>query len=119
VMNTHLGSRVARLNPSWNQAYTDETLMAGFLKAVELTGVGHMWADGRQRRPQPAPADSPQCGWWCQGRGEHGHQRCLPACSTCDSSSSVCGRRSWDAAQQPLHRVRKCVGVCCVYLCRW
>lgn len=37
-MNTHLGSRVARLNPSWNQAYTDETLMAGFLKAVELTG---------------------------------------------------------------------------------
>jgi hypothetical protein len=37
-MNTHLGARVARLNPSWNQAYNDETLMAGFLKAVELTG---------------------------------------------------------------------------------
>jgi hypothetical protein len=39
VTNTHLGARVARLNPSWNQPYTDETLMAGFLKAVELTGV--------------------------------------------------------------------------------
>lgn len=30
---------MARLNPSWNQAYNDDTLMAGFLKAVELTGV--------------------------------------------------------------------------------
>lgn len=38
IVNTTLGARVARLNPSWNQPYTDDTLMAGFLKAVELTG---------------------------------------------------------------------------------
>jgi hypothetical protein len=40
VSNTHLGARVGKLNPTWNQPYTDETLMAGFLKAVELAGNG-------------------------------------------------------------------------------
>jgi hypothetical protein len=34
-----LGARVGKLNPTWNQPYTDETLMAGFLKAVELAGT--------------------------------------------------------------------------------
>jgi hypothetical protein len=38
VVNTTLGSRVARLNPTWNQPYTDEALDAGFAKAMELTG---------------------------------------------------------------------------------
>jgi hypothetical protein len=30
---------VGRLNPSWNQAYNDETLMEGFIKAVALAGM--------------------------------------------------------------------------------
>jgi hypothetical protein len=38
AVNTTLGARVGRLNPSWNQAYTDETLMEGFIKAVALAG---------------------------------------------------------------------------------
>lgn len=38
-MNTTLGARVGRLNPSWNQAYNDDTLMEGFIKAVALAGV--------------------------------------------------------------------------------
>ncbi|KAF5829217.1 hypothetical protein DUNSADRAFT_16394 [Dunaliella salina] len=54
--NTTLQARVARLNPRWNEAYTDETLYQGFLKAVELTGneftgmasdVVHSWLPGR------------------------------------------------------------------------
>jgi hypothetical protein len=39
VVNTTLGARVARLNPTWNQPYTDESLDAGFAKAMELTGA--------------------------------------------------------------------------------
>eukprot|EP00879_Flechtneria_rotunda_P018358 GHRR01019257.1.p2 GENE.GHRR01019257.1~~GHRR01019257.1.p2 ORF type:complete len:191 (+),score=56.71 GHRR01019257.1:1072-1644(+) len=38
VNNTTLSARVANLNPTWNQPYTDETLLAGFFKAVQLTG---------------------------------------------------------------------------------
>jgi hypothetical protein len=38
AVNTTLGARVARLNPTWNQPYTDEALDAGFAKAMELTG---------------------------------------------------------------------------------
>ena len=40
MSNTHLGARVGKLNPTWNQPYNDDTLMAGFLKAVELAGNG-------------------------------------------------------------------------------
>eukprot|EP00879_Flechtneria_rotunda_P019538 GHRR01020525.1.p1 GENE.GHRR01020525.1~~GHRR01020525.1.p1 ORF type:complete len:268 (+),score=60.79 GHRR01020525.1:193-996(+) len=39
VNNTTLSARVANLNPTWNQPYTDETLLAGFFKAVQLTGA--------------------------------------------------------------------------------
>jgi hypothetical protein len=30
---------VAKLNPQWNQAYTDEALDQGFKKAMQLTGM--------------------------------------------------------------------------------
>lgn len=39
IVNTTLGSRVARLNPTWNQPYNDETLDAGFAKGMELAGA--------------------------------------------------------------------------------
>jgi hypothetical protein len=45
--NTTLGAHVARLNPAWNMAYNDETLMEGFLKAMELTGVTGREGGGR------------------------------------------------------------------------
>jgi hypothetical protein len=38
IVNTTLGARVARLNPTWNQPYTDEVLDAGFAKAMQLAG---------------------------------------------------------------------------------
>lgn len=38
VVNTALPARVAALNPNWSDEYSDASLMAGFLKAVELTG---------------------------------------------------------------------------------
>lgn len=38
VVNTALPARVAALNPGWSDEYSDASLMAGFLKAVELTG---------------------------------------------------------------------------------
>jgi len=41
VNNTSLGARVARLNPQWNQSYTDETLDGGFAKAMALAGEMH------------------------------------------------------------------------------
>ncbi len=56
VSNTSLGSRVAALNPRWNQDSSDEVLMAQFLKAVQLTGgefkecveyVGQCWLPAR------------------------------------------------------------------------
>ena len=39
AVNTALPARVAALNPAWSDPSTDEVLMAGFLKAVELTGA--------------------------------------------------------------------------------
>lgn len=39
LINTTLSARVAHLNPTWNQPYTDEALDAGFEKAVQLTGA--------------------------------------------------------------------------------
>lgn len=38
IVNTTLPARVAALNPQWSDPYTDESLLQGFLKAVELTG---------------------------------------------------------------------------------
>ncbi|KIZ04073.1 hypothetical protein MNEG_3886 [Monoraphidium neglectum] len=38
VVNTTLPARVGALNPQWSDPYTDDSLLAGFLKAVELTG---------------------------------------------------------------------------------
>lgn len=38
VVNTTLPARVGNLNPQWSDPYTDETLLEGFHKAVELTG---------------------------------------------------------------------------------
>ncbi|KAI8476418.1 MAG: metal-dependent protein hydrolase [Monoraphidium minutum] len=38
VVNTSLPARVGQLNPQWSDPYTDESLLEGFLKAVELTG---------------------------------------------------------------------------------
>ncbi|KAF8072761.1 C27H6.8 [Scenedesmus sp. PABB004] len=38
VNNSTLAARVARFNPAWNEAYTDETLDAGFAKAMALAG---------------------------------------------------------------------------------
>eukprot|EP00775_Hariotina_reticulata_P003641 gene3641-3902_t len=57
VNNTTLGARVARLNPQWNQSYTDETLDAGFAKAMALAGhefleavqyVSQVWLPAKQ-----------------------------------------------------------------------
>ncbi len=42
VNNTHLSSRVGKLNPAWNEESSDEELMRRFLKAVELTGSEFM-----------------------------------------------------------------------------
>ena len=39
VNNTTLSARVAALNPSWNEAYTDKALDEGFAKAMALTGA--------------------------------------------------------------------------------
>lgn len=39
VNNTSLSSRVARLNPSWNEPYTDDTLDERFGAAMALTGA--------------------------------------------------------------------------------
>jgi hypothetical protein len=38
VVNTTLPARVAGLNPKWSDPSTDDVLMQGFLRAVELTG---------------------------------------------------------------------------------
>ncbi|WIA08794.1 hypothetical protein OEZ85_008216 [Tetradesmus obliquus] len=57
IVNTTLGSRVARLNPTWNQPYNDETLDAGFANAMELAGkeflesvhyVADVWLPAKQ-----------------------------------------------------------------------
>jgi len=39
INNTHLPSRVGRLNPRWNEENNDSIAMERFMKAVELTGV--------------------------------------------------------------------------------
>lgn len=104
IVNTTLGSRVARLNPSWNQPYTDDSLMEGFLKAVELAGVVLVTWSRRMMHTHTT---------------QHTRCRQTPTSSihTLTHCSVLCVVRPPVLPPQLFH-AHSCI-LCCAVLCRW